>query len=748
MKNRLAAWAIPPRFAETLGGRRFAAMAATAAASLLGIAGLAAALIIGEIRTSAQREVAEHWYFHAQEVLTVTQATLSTLQDAETGEHGFLLTGRPDYLVPYDRARQQTATVLGRLAALTMDDPAQRGRVLRLRQLKEKVFSVIDATVDAARAGRADKALAMVLSGQSKSAMDEVRTIIATMQQEERHLLEVHHAALDAAVARYRQITVLFFALGAILLAVAGAALAAVVVLVGRAQLAEGERRLRALADNIPQLAWMARADGWVFWYNKRWYEFTGTTLEQMQGWGWRSIHHPDHVERVVQHIRQAWDSGEPWEDTFPLRGQEGSYRWFLSRAQPILDAKGRVVQWFGTNTDITEQRDQAAALLQAKEEAERLKGEAERANADKSRFLAAASHDLRQPVQALMLFTSILSERLHGHSALQVVDRMRSALAALQMLLDGLLDISRLDAGVIVPDARPIALGELMRRLHDEYLTRAEEKGLELRCVPSSGRVFSDPFLLERILRNLLDNAVRYTRRGRVLLGCRRRGGELVLQVIDTGIGIAPEHREAIFQEFYQVGNPERDRAKGLGLGLSIIRRLCRLLGHRLSLASIVGRGTCFSLHLALAECPEKPAATAPSDPPTQIAGRTEARRVLVIDDEAMIRGGLALLLESWGWTVASATDAEEACAWAAKAEHLPDVILADYRLRDGRTGTEAVKDVLSACGRSIPALIITGDTSAERLAEIEASGFRVIHKPLAADRLHDLMAELLSAA
>lgn len=525
---------------------------------------------------------------------------------------------------------------------------------------------------------------------------------------------------------------------------IAGVSVAAVDVTDRRAIMAELEAarqeaerigmHFRSLANGIPQLAWMARPDGWIYWYNRRWYEFTGTTPEQMEGWGWQAVHHPQHLDAVVRRIRDCFERGEAWEDTFPMRSKTGEYRWFLSRALPVRNSSGEIALWFGTNTDITERLKDEEALKAAKEEAER----AARA---KSTFLAAASHDLRQPVQALVLFNAALQQRLRNHPAAPILARMKSSMEALQVLLEGILDVSRLDAGIVTANLQSFPLGEMVARLGAEYAIQARAKGLRLRYLPISAWVRSDPALLERILRNLLENAVRYTEQGGILLGCRMHGEMLRLQVVDTGVGISAAEREAVFEEFYQVGNRGRDRARGLGLGLAIVRRLAGLLGHRLEVSSVPGKGSVFGIELPRVAPVARPVSAAM---PVDTRRELDQRSILVIDDEAMMRQGLEVMLSDWGCRVMTAATEEEAVL-AARANP-PDAIIADYRLQQGRTGTDAVRAVQRACGREIPAIVLTGDTAPERIVEVKNSGLVIAHKPVVPDSLLQLVAAQLS--
>ena len=298
----------------------------------------------------------------------------------------------------------------------------------------------------------------------------------------------------------------------------------------------------------------------------------------------------------------------------------------------------------------------------------------------------------------------------------------------ALRLLLDGLLDVSRLDAGLVVPAPKPVPIESILSLLRSEYGMRASEEGLKLDLVPSRLWVHSDPLLLERMLRNLLENALRYTESGRILIGCRRHGETVAIEVHDTGIGMSPNQVENVFEEFYQVGNPERDRTKGLGLGLAIVRRLQRLLGHDIRVSSRLGRGSCFAILLPRVEPGQQSA-----PPPEQTGVPCPGMSVLVIDDEAIVRTSIRMLLESWGCRVREASSSQEVVSAGGTDCQF---IVADYRLRT-ETGPEAIAAVQAASGRTIPGLILTGDTAPDRIAEANAHSFRVLHKPLSADGL-----------
>jgi signal transduction histidine kinase/CheY-like chemotaxis protein len=375
-------------------------------------------------------------------------------------------------------------------------------------------------------------------------------------------------------------------------------------------------------------------------------------------------------------------------------------------------------------------------ALTRQKEVAEAAQLRAEQANVAKTRFFAAASHDLRQPVQALELFAATLEQQLAHHPSRALVANIRAVGREFGDLLNTLLDFSKIDAAAIQPARRDFPITDLLQRLADDFKPQATARGLQCRVVMSSAWVHSDPVLLERILRNLMSNAIKYTPSGKVLLGCRRVGGNsLRIEVHDTGVGIAPGQQHTIFKEFTQV-----DGGSGLGLGLAIVDGLARLLQHPLSVRSQLQRGSMFAVTvpLGLPGLPARQTAPAAQD-------RRLAASILLVDDDQSIRLSAAHLLESWGFAVVTAESAEEALEMLRSTGFQPDVILADYRLREGRTGVEAIRAMRTYCGREVPAAILTGDTEPELLRDLKASGFALLYKPVAAAKLRTLIGNLM---
>jgi len=369
-------------------------------------------------------------------------------------------------------------------------------------------------------------------------------------------------------------------------------------------------------------------------------------------------------------------------------------------------------------------------------------KDAAEDANIAKSRFLAAASHDLRQPLHALGLFVQALQETPLATRERQVIGNIRRSVDAMEELFNALLDISRLDAGVVQPHITTIPLAAVFDRVRFEYAQIARQKHLSLRVVKTSLFVRSDPSLLARLIRNLLSNAVRYTDSGGVVLGCRRMDPDVRIEVWDSGKGIPLDRHEEIFQEFYQLDNPERDRRKGLGLGLAIVKRLAKLLNYQVALHSVMGKGSVFSITLPRG-CRED-YVPAESSPETAAFDLSHAL-VLVIDDEAAVQEGMAALLRKWKCDVLTAGSGAEMMGKLVAVQRLPDLIVSDYRLRDNENGIQVVEALRSEFNVDIPALLVTGDTGPDRLRDAEASGLPILHKPLNPARLRTLIANLL---
>ncbi len=368
----------------------------------------------------------------------------------------------------------------------------------------------------------------------------------------------------------------------------------------------------------------------------------------------------------------------------------------------------------------------------------------AELANRAKTQFFAAASHDLRQPLHAMGLFAAALADKTLDSEMRNMVASINTSVDALEALFNELLDISKIDAGAIRPKNETFALNPLLQRLRIDFKAEAEAKGLDLRVRQSGAMVCSDALLLERVLRNLINNAIRYTRNGGILVGVRRHGANWRIEIWDTGIGIAPEQTDKVFDEFYQVGNPERDRRKGLGLGLSIVRRLAELLGHTLTLRSRQGHGTVFTLELpaACAQGPEILPAV-PAMPSTSLDGRL----ILVIDDDEAVREGMRSLLGGWGAEVIACAGMTETLNQIARLERAPDIVVADHQLQEGMVGADAILAIRAHFRKQVPAIIITGSTSPLLTGAAQALGCQLMLKPVMPAKLRSLLNASLQA-
>ena len=385
----------------------------------------------------------------------------------------------------------------------------------------------------------------------------------------------------------------------------------------------------------------------------------------------------------------------------------------------------------------------------------ERLKNKtqiAEKANAEKSRFLASASHDLRQPIHALNLFSNALEQRLTNSDQHELLGKMDLSIQAMNSLLTSLLDISRLEAGLIQVQTQSFQLYPLLYHLEEEFIIQANELGLKLSFCDqnkhlSSAKetvrnldviIQSDQTLLESILRNLIDNALKYTTQGSITISCNVSEHECIISIKDTGIGIPHDEQQKVYDEFYQIGNPERDRNKGIGLGLSIVNKTCHLLNHELTMTSSEGQGTQFNIHLPIAS--EVNTSKSKLETITQIQAT-----ILVVDDEQLILDGMHAMLESWGCEVLSCQTPDAALELAQSHPNI-DMLLVDYRLREHRIGSEVVHEVRELLNKPrLPSVIISGDADATHLLETNQGSLEILYKPIKPAQLRNLIEHLL---
>jgi signal transduction histidine kinase/CheY-like chemotaxis protein len=366
---------------------------------------------------------------------------------------------------------------------------------------------------------------------------------------------------------------------------------------------------------------------------------------------------------------------------------------------------------------------------------------ELELANAAKSRFLAMASHDLRQPLHALGLFVAQLRTPLKSEERTKTIERVDAARKEMVEMFNALLDISRLDAGILTPKITEFPIARLLQTIETTFDPATREKGLRLLVRRSDAWVRSDAMLLEPILLNLVSNAVRYTLRGGIIVGCRRRGEMLRIEVWDSGPGIPEDQKQNIFGEFFQLPAPERNRYGGLGLGLAIVDRLRVLLNHQIDLASTVGRGSRFAILVPMAD--ECVTSTEPVDSPRPAAFAVEGKVILVIGDAPIVLEGTGGLLGKWGYSVLTAGSDEAALIRLAARQQRLDLIISDYHLASGKTGIRAIEQINAAFGSSIPAILISGDMAPEPLRDAKDRGYILLHKPVDPMRLRAVMHE-----
>ena len=448
--------------------------------------------------------------------------------------------------------------------------------------------------------------------------------------------------------------------------------------------LRDSDARFRALADNIPQMAWIADAgtDGQVHWFNRNWYEYTGTTFEQMQGLGWHSVHHPDHSRRVIERFTYHVQQGLDWEDTFPLKGKDGSFRWFLSRMKCIRDANGTVVQIFGTNTDITAERQMAEEMrmLSARlSEADRLKDE----------FLATLAHELRNPLAPIsnaiqvMRMSDDLDEGIPA--LLDVMERQTSHLIR---LVDDLLDVSRISRGKIELRLERITLRQIL--LTAIEIARPKIDELQHRLVwvdhASGIELLADPVRLSQVIANLLMNSSKYmVRGGEIFLDVHRRPRTAVVSVRDTGVGIPAEMLEQVFDMFVQIEQNRPHANGGLGIGLALSKKLVEMhSGQIIAHSDGPGKGSCFEVTLPIPEecnqnnvsaneAMDNATCEAATFPPMVVPHR----KLLVVDDMRMARLTLETLLVRMGQQVRSVENGQS--AFDAAMSDPPDILISD---------------------------------------------------------------------
>ncbi|MEK0081831.1 response regulator [Benzoatithermus flavus] len=504
--------------------------------------------------------------------------------------------------------------------------------------------------------------------------------------------------------------------------------------------LRESEVRFRCAIEEAPIPVMMYAETGELLAMSRTVTQITGYSREELTDLdAWLRLAYGERADEIREIVRAHFEKRSAFpEAEFVIRTASGEERtWQFTAGKPDRLADGRRYT-VAFAMDVTERKQAERTCQQAKEAAER-------ANAAKSRFLAAASHDLRQPLQALDLQRAILARKIADPELLETLRELGLSIDVMRNTLDTLLDLSQLETGAIRPEIREFDLEGLFQRIGSEFRQLAAAKRLELTVVPTSVIVRSDPRLLERVLQNLVSNAIKYTRAGRILLGCRHRGGKARIEVWDTGIGIAKDQIEAIFEEFYQVANPARERRFGLGLGLSIAQAAAELLGSRLSVRSTVGKGSVFSLEVPLVRRAE-PGEPLPRGSRASADVENLSATILLVEDDAAICGGLRALLELEGYAVTAVAGGREALALVEQGICRPGLVIADQNLPGDLSGVETVRRLRRLLGsRHLPALIVTGDVLPEHLAAIRLAALPYLTKPVDPNELQIVIRSLI---
>ena len=520
------------------------------------------------------------------------------------------------------------------------------------------------------------------------------------------------------------------------------------------------EERLNNIIDMMPASLFIKDANSRITLINSACEVQWGVLLSSVVGTDGSRFFPPEQMAFFLESDKKTFAGRKIISFEEPVWNSEiKDSRTLQTFKKPVYDKNGEPLYLLCISIDITESKLADLKLKQLNEQLEtridaatrelRLKrDDAVNANYDKTRFLASASHDLRQPLHALGLFVGELHSKLNTPDQRLIMGKVEESLEALSNLLDSLLDISKLDAGVVTANVVQFSISGLLHRLANDYIPMAEQKGITMKVIPSSAIVGSDPILLERVLLNLISNAIRYTPvGGRILVACRIRGNRLRIEVRDNGIGIPAAEQQKIFREFIQLANNERDRSKGLGLGLAIVDRIAKLLKHHIALQSSPGKGSTFAIYVPLlanqAESNSEQNTVNKESPEPAATSGFDNLNVLVIDDDALVRKSTRGIIESWGCDVSMASTLQEVKEIHNKADF--DLVICDYSLPDG-DGIE-MHDWIKTHFKSPPLFIlVSGDTSPEVLQKVNEQELPLLHKPVRPAKLRSLIQFLLS--
>lgn len=489
--------------------------------------------------------------------------------------------------------------------------------------------------------------------------------------------------------------------------------------------LRESELKFRTLVESMPQIVWITRPDGWCIYFNQQWVDYTGLAIGESLGHGWNIPFHPDDRQASWDAWQLAIQTGDIYTKEYRIRRVDGIYGWWLIRGVPLHDENGNIINWYGTCTDISAQKQTETALIEAK-------AAADKANLSKSRFLAAASHDLRQPLAALSLYVDVLNKKDQSNYR-GLGAKIQGCVNGLSELLNDLLDVSKLDAGVVKPKLSDFSINDLLQAMVTMHSPEAALKGLRLRMRPSDWIGRTDFHIMQRILGNIVFNAIRYTKKGGILIGCRHYQGKQWIEVWDTGIGIPENKTDSIFEEFTQLDDA---RNRGSGLGLAIVNKSAKLLGLQVRVRSRPGHGSMFAIEIPQGQMIPVEETPITKPPLTGL-------KIALVDDNAGVLEAFTFALNSFGYEVIAATREKE--LFEQLGNQKPDILISDYRLSEGMNGLDLVAAVRGLFTGKLPAILITGDTDPEVLSTMAKHGVTVCHKPLKIAALEAVIRELV---
>ena len=687
------------------------------------------------------------WVRHTHEVIEELQSLEIAIGSLESSARGFLLTGGESYIASYRASIQSAKRTEAAVRHLTLDNPLQQRRLLLVETLITRKIESGETAIHLRRVKGLQAAVDIQPSLNGQRIMSEFQAAVRELRAEELGLLALRDADAKRRASQTKGFLMLGIVVSILITVAAGWSVQrdSSRRLVAERERLESEERFRDLANNISQLAWMADGKGFIFWYNDRWFNYSGTTFDEMAGWGWQKLIHPDHVQRVVDKMKLCFQRGEVWEDTFPLRGGGGPYRWFLSRAVPIRDAKGKVLRWFGTNTDITESKILEMELAVARDQA------LESARM-KSEFLANMSHEIRTPMNGVIGMTGLLLDSGLSNEQRDFAETIRASGDSLLTVINDILDFSKIEAGKLDFETLDFDLHDAVETTMELLAERAHVKLIELTSlikedVPTDLR--GDAGRLRQVFTNLVGNAIKFTEHGEVIVVAekeREDDDEVVIRftVSDTGIGISEATQHRLFQPFSQVDGSTARKYGGTGLGLAISKQLIQCMGGEIGVKSIAGKGSSFWFTARFRKQPAGVIVNKPS------LITLEGLRVLIVDDNSANRKILRHQVGSFGMISGEAPSGSEALEMlrAAAAEQTPyNVAILDMMMPE-MDGFELARTIKADAGIAATCLVLLpsfgqrGDGDRAREAGIAA----YLTKPVRQSQLFECLTRAIA--